>query len=451
MPPGIAEDLDHEIRGAVHHARLSRERGGGSDEAAEADAAHDLVEIADRRTKLGEEVDGAELCRGLRDIGLDSGAERADMFGSELSVRPEAELAGDGHEPAMADEGHVIRDRRGGRGQRNAEFLEARFDPTHDTSHPEEEAPFSPKPLPAASGFVAGPVGTGNVAPRIECAGAMIFRFVTVAAVSIVAASSPVLALEGEPIVRLAPHRAVYDLSLVTSRGMRGIESAKGRIVFEFTGNACEGYALKFRQVTVLQSAESGERISDLRTASFESGDGKTLRFRNDSIAQGSSTTVDGTAERRPGPALAVKLTVPRRQNVTLDGEAVFPNAQMKDILVAAREGRSSIQMRLFDGSDDGRKVYETLALIGARIEAGHEAGLEEPARQEGLAKLARWPVVLSYFTPGRADAEPSYTLGFDLYENGVSRALKLDYGDFALKGEMVRLDLLPEKGDCQR
>ena len=279
----------------------------------------------------------------------------------------------------------------------------------------------------------------------------MISRFVTLAAVSILAASAPALALEGDQTIRLAPHRAVYDLSLVTSRGMRGIESAKGRIVFEFTGNACEGYALKFRQVTVLQSAESGERTSDLRTASFESGDGKNFRFRNDSIAQGASTTVDGTAERRPGPALAVKLNVPRRQNISLDGEAVFPNAQMKDILVAAREGRSNVQMRLFDGSDDGRKVYETLALIGSRIEPGHEGALEQPARQEGLAKLARWPVVLSYFTPGRADAEPSYTLGFELYENGVSRALKLDYGDFALKGEMVRLDLLPEKGDCRR
>ena len=134
-----------------------------------------------------------------------------------------------------------------------------------------------------------------------------------------------------------------------------------------------------------------------------------------------------------------------------MNGDAVFPNAQMKDIIAAAREGRTLLPLRLFDGSDDGRKVYETLAVIGHEIKPGAEGELEEAARQDGLAKLSRWPVVLSYYGPGRADALPSYILSFDLYDNGVSRALKLDYGDFVLKGDLVRLDLLPEKGDCRR
>ena len=272
------------------------------------------------------------------------------------------------------------------------------------------------------------------------------------AALLAICAATPVAAQtpSGDQI-RLAPHRAVYDLSLVRSRGMRGIESASGRIAYELTGNGCEGYALKFRQVTILQSAETGTRTSDLRTASFESGDGKNYRFRNDSVTRGTSKTVDGVAERRPGPSLSIKLNSPRRQNVSANGEAIFPNSQMRDIIAAARAGQSMLQMKLFDGSDDGRKVYETLAVIGHEIKPGNDEGLEEAAKQEGLAKLSRWPVVLSYFGPGRADAAPSYTLSFDLYDNGVSRALKLDYGEFALQGELVRADLLPEKGDCRR
>jgi hypothetical protein len=34
--------------------------------------------------------------------------------------------------------------------------------------------------------------------------------------------------------------------------------------------------------------------------------------------------------------------------------------------------------------------------------------------------------------------------LSFQLYENGISRALRLDYGDFVLAGEMTSLELLP-------
>ena len=250
--------------------------------------------------------------------------------------------------------------------------------------------------------------------------------------------------------VKLAPHRVVYDLSLVSSRGLRGIEGARGRIVYEFSGNACDGYNLKFRQVTLLQSQEGEPKVSDLRSANSESGDGKSFRFRSDNATEGSGkTTVDGQAERRPG-SLSVRLRIPARQAVTLPGDAVFPNVQMKDIIAAAREGRRLLPMRVFDGSDNGRKVYDTLAVIGSRIEPGG-AGLEEPARQAWLAKLPRWPVSVSYFDEGKGDQPPIYVLSFDLYDNGISRALKLDYGDFVLKGDMARLDALPVATACQR
>ena len=276
-------------------------------------------------------------------------------------------------------------------------------------------------------------------------------RFLVVLGLSLLTLALPASAqVKAEKPPHLAPHRAVYDLSLASSRGARAIESARGRIALDFTGDACEGYALKFRQVTVMESAESGTKTSDLRTANFESGDGKTFRFRNDTgSGEGPAQSVDGNAEKKAS-ALAVRLKAPKRDNVSLDAEAVFPNTQMKDLIAAANAGKSTLSMKIFDGSDDGRTVYETLSVIGKRIEPGQVEGLEEAARQEGLAKLARWPVTMSYFKPGKRDETPVYVLGFDLYENGVSRALRLDYGDFALKGEMTRLELLPEK-PCQR
>jgi hypothetical protein len=276
-------------------------------------------------------------------------------------------------------------------------------------------------------------------------------RFLVVLGLSLLPLALPASAqVKAEKPPHLAPHRAVYDLSLASSRGARTIESARGRIALDFTGDACEGYALKFRQVTVMESAESGTKTSDLRTANFESGDGKTFRFRNDTgSGEGPAQSVDGNAEKKAS-ALAVRLKAPKRDNVSLDAEAVFPNTQMKDLIAAANAGKSTLSMKIFDGSDDGRTVYETLSVIGKRIEPGQVEGLEEVARQEGLAKLARWPVTMSYFKPGKRDETPVYVLGFDLYENGVSRALRLDYGDFALKGEMTRLELLPEK-PCQR
>lgn len=250
--------------------------------------------------------------------------------------------------------------------------------------------------------------------------------------------------------VRLAPHRAVYDLSLAKSTGSRSVESARGRIAFDFTGDACAGYALKYRQVTVMESAETGTRTSDLRTATFEDGEGKALQFRTDSETGSKKETVEGQAERQGETGITVRFKQPTRDSVSFSGNLVFPTAHMRRLIEIARAGGTTLNIKVFDGSEDGRKVYDTLAVIGRRIEPGNVGALEAAAHQEGLAKLARWPVTLSYFTAGEGERTPVYVLSFDMYENGVSRSLVLDYGDFALKGEMTKLELLPESA-CQR
>jgi hypothetical protein len=58
--------------------------------------------------------------------------------------------------------------------------------------------------------------------------------------------------------------------------------------------------------------------------------------------------------------------------------------------------------------------------------------------------------VTVSYFDRAKADQSgeqtPAYAISFELYENGVSRALKIDYGDFVVTGEMTSLDMKPAK-----
>lgn len=67
-------------------------------------------------------------------------------------------------------------------------------------------------------------------------------------------------------------------------------------------------------------------------------------------------------------------------------------------------------------------------------------------AKEAVLANMTRWPVTISYFDRGAKDKDgeqtPVYAITFELYENGVSRALLLDYGDFVLTGEMTSLEL---------
>ncbi|MBV9568662.1 MAG: DUF1849 family protein, partial [Hyphomicrobiales bacterium] len=170
------------------------------------------------------------------------------------------------------------------------------------------------------------------------------------------------------PKIILVPHRAVYELSLSSSKGVNSVDEARGRLVFEITGTACDGYATNFRQVTQLSGSEnSQDRSFDVRSTSFESGDGTLLRFTNDAV-RGDKT--DHTEGKAHATSQGVEITVqkPEPSNSTAPAETLFPNAHIKRLVEEALGGSKLFSAKIFDGSDTGHKVYDTLAVIGAPV-----------------------------------------------------------------------------------
>lgn len=250
------------------------------------------------------------------------------------------------------------------------------------------------------------------------------------------------------PVV-MTPHRASYDLSLGQVRGSKGVASADGRIAYQFTGDACKGYATLFRQVTDIDDGEGSDRISDLRQTTWEDAHGKGFRFNIRGYTNGELTQhSEGAANRDAAGDVAVKLARPRSMRLDLDQNFAFPTEHMRRLIRAARAGENDLSIRFYDGSEGGEKVFDTFAVIGKEVPAGSEAGLEAPALKAGLAAIRRWPVTLSYFEPGDADRLPIYTLSFLMFENGISGGMTLDFGDFTLTGRMRSLELL-KAGAC--
>jgi hypothetical protein len=254
----------------------------------------------------------------------------------------------------------------------------------------------------------------------------------------------PSQAAAGVPFL---PHQALYDLSLVKSRGSSSINSARGRILYNFSGNACEGYTSEFRQVSELEVGEGKMTLSDLRSTSWEDGAGKSYRFKIDSrMNEGASSPVDGIAERT-GDQITVKLKQPEAKTFTLDGATVFPTEQIQRIIAAAREGKSILELTVYDGSDNGQKVYNTLSVIGHAIPGDKQIPSPDPSTTNNQMKsMTRWPVTVSYYDRDakKKDGEetPVYSMSFELFENGVSRALVLDYNDFVISGALGKFDV---------
>ncbi len=254
--------------------------------------------------------------------------------------------------------------------------------------------------------------------------------------------------------VRLVPHRAVYEMSLGVTRNSASVTTVRGRMVYEMTGNACDGWTQNMRLVTEMTTAEGQPILSDVRSSTWEDGIANLFRFNTAQLRdQKTGDATKGEAKRIPNGPVTVELTKPSKATVTLPAGAYYPVQHSIALLEAARAGKATLRADLYDGSEKGDKAYDTLARIGRKTDTAVIKALPVMKGAAQLEALAAWPVSISYFEPGKdkQDATPVYELSFLFFENGVSRKLVIDYGDFSIKGEITDLELMePSKCDAK-
>lgn len=244
----------------------------------------------------------------------------------------------------------------------------------------------------------------------------------------------------------LVPHRAVYDIQLKQASERSGIEGMRGRMVYEFSGSECQGFTTNFRFVTRIDTGEQ-IRVTDQQSMTFEDLAAGKFRFETKSFTDDQlDKDVSGAAEDEDGK-VRIEIEEPEPRAIEL-ADSRFPTAHMMDVIANARKGKSLFEARIFDGSEDGDKSYLTTTVVGR---AHTPTSLEAADKSAGaMAAEAYWPVSIAYFDEkASGDLLPIYTQSFKLYENGISRDLTLDYGDFVLTGKLTKLEVLGS-GECR-
>jgi len=264
------------------------------------------------------------------------------------------------------------------------------------------------------------------------------------------AAAAMVLPMAAHAETPLAPHRAIYDLTLDEASERSGITAISGRMVYEFGGSVCDGYTVNFRFVTRIETRDNS-RVTDQQTTTYESSDGKEFNFLTKSfVDQQQEKQLRGTA-RITDDNTVVNVEEPDPVTVELP-VTQFPTEHLLEMLAKARAGETFYQTTLFDGSDEADEVMTTSVVIGKPRKP--EAASPE---REALGKIADdpfWPVEVAYFggsVEGAGEEMPKYRISFKLHENGLTRELTMDYGDFSIRGQLTGLTF-PETGsqDCK-
>lgn len=247
----------------------------------------------------------------------------------------------------------------------------------------------------------------------------------------------------------VAPHRAIYDLTLLRTNEGAGVQSATGKMAFEIEGSSCEGFTVSFRMATKYQPREGEQTVIDTMTTTYE-GPG-ALDFRHQL-----KETIDGAVKED----MRIKLTRPAADKqgdgtistkpdepFTIAPDTVLPMQHQLRLMALGETGGGRDSSVIYDGSD-GPQSFRAISFVGKAKPAGaiaRDAGNPAAAPLKGVGS---WPVTVSYYKLDGNTETPEYQVSFDLYENGVASGLVLDYGDFALSGTLRDLKMLP-KTDC--
>jgi hypothetical protein len=245
--------------------------------------------------------------------------------------------------------------------------------------------------------------------------------------------------------VTLASHRAIYDLEVSRVDSASGYSNVEGRLAYEVVGSACEGWAVNYRIANRYAQPEKGTQLLDTQLTTWESGDGLEMNLNQKQFIDSALDSEERLNVKRPkaGAEGTGVMSKPKDLEFTVSSDAVFPSTHQTRLLEGALKGLTRDVSLVFDGSD-GEKTYKAISFIGKMRAPGTFAIDRANPQTEPLRKLPSWPMTVSYYPSDDSQVEtPVYQASFNMYENGVSTDLVLDYGTYALKGKLTKLDML--------
>jgi hypothetical protein len=115
----------------------------------------------------------------------------------------------------------------------------------------------------------------------------------------------------------------------------------------------------------------------------------------------------------------------------------MFPSNHTFALLDAAQAKKNFLFVPVFDGSE-----LETAVSVSSVI--GAKKTLKE-TKKINLLSANYWPIRMAFFPVKNAQILPSYEITINIHENGVSSSLVLDYQDYTVNVELVKLELIKQ------
>ncbi len=247
---------------------------------------------------------------------------------------------------------------------------------------------------------------------------------------------------------KMAPHKALYNIEMVSKRSSSQIVNISGQMFYEWRPG-CDAWTTDHRFNLFYEYADSPPiRItSDFST--YETYDGKSFDYTSRRKRNGELyKETRGRAEMKNDGTGTAHYTIPEELVFDLKEQTLFPMAHSLDILELAEQGEKLYSATIFDGSDEDGPV-EINAFIGKSVNA--MALIEAlPEIDTTLINTPAWKVRMAFFPLIEAAADAEYEMDAVFHDNGVISDMLVEYRDFSVTQKLTALEKL-EAEDCEK
>ena len=250
------------------------------------------------------------------------------------------------------------------------------------------------------------------------------------------------LSCGGAQAADIVPHHAVYSMSLGATHGDAGVTGAGGTMAYQW-GEVCDGWTVEQRYRLKMAYAESSDVSISSNFVTWEAKDGLSYRFNQKETRNGTDDDeIRGTAKLDgQDKGGAVDFEKPEGKSFKLPAGMMFPSTHTIFLIDKARAGEVFVSKHIFDGATVENAVLVS-AVIGPKVAPDAEAAKKSP-----LLNRPGWRVRLAFFPADPKVEKPDYELGMLLLDNGVSRDMVIDYGDYAIHATLNDIEALPKQG----
>lgn len=265
-------------------------------------------------------------------------------------------------------------------------------------------------------------------------------RFLALLLSFVVVMGKPGFAEEAKTAVSIVPHRAVYKVGLSHVNRNSPVQDVRGTMIYDLS-DTCDGWAIQ--QQLKLHYIFSEEEEMDVYTTSvtWEAKDGSFYRFNTKSESDGQQEeAIRGSVSKKDGQLIAHFLSPQDVPDRPLTPDEIFPTHHTLMVIEKALAGEKFFTRRVFDGADE-RGDADASAFIGAMVQPDPKKNWGEGVKDKSLVAHPSWAVRFAYYKPDQTDGAPDYEMEMVLLQNGIAPVMTLDYGDFAIRGELVALE----------